>query len=329
MSDCVGPLPPNVTENQHFIAQKVQSLNASPSPDGQISHIRAYQKVNEDTIAVTNRVGMPIRRNLAIKDLYSFDVTGQMRRNFEALFHRYESNVPQLTVSLLAKIRAARSDLQQEILGILSAKFLDVARNPYSIRKCLNTFPTLSKHHPTDPDSYATYRRIWEGHNPRQAKICKMLGVTDDEYRRWLVTLFMLLYQHVGMQETFLDQLISGLINSRDDYAATYVFIYDKPVVLLSDRSVNEVANTQHLAWEFHASAEMFITFASLKMEALDISKERLAQSQALRTPQLDVQVFRNHYAMLEQYNQRSVHQSFQHVYGVASSFPGVTIADG
>lgn len=269
---------------------------------------------------------MPIRHNLALKDLYTFDLTGQMRRNFEALFHRYESDVPKLTVSLIEKIRAGRLDLQREILAILSAKFLDFARNPYTIRKCLDTFPPLANHHPTDRESYNTYRRIWDGHNPRQARICELLSVTEEEYRRWLVTLFMLLYPHVGMTETFLDQVISGLINNKDNYTSAHVFVFDQPMVLLSDRSFNEVSSSPHLALEFHASAEMFITFSSAHLDAMGFPKDRLELFKVTRTPQLEVPIVKNNYELLERYNQRSVTQCFKHVYGAGSAFPGVII---
>lgn len=327
MSHNKSPLPPNSTTNQHFIAQKVQWLNAGPSLNGQISHIRKYRRVAEDRIRRTNGEGMPIRHNLAIFDLYTFDLDGRMRRNFETLFHRYEANVPQLTQTLLVKVRNGRGDIEEEISGILAAKFLDFARNPYSIRKCLNTFPQLSNHHPTDRDSYNTYRRIWDGKNPRQTRICNMLGVTEEEYRRWLVTLFMLLHQHDGTS-TFLEQVITGLITNPNAYSCTHVFFFDDASVLLSDRSCNELDSSENMVMEFHACAQMYLTFSSLQIDAMKYPKEMLKIFKANRTPRLETVALRNQYPLLESYNRRAVFQCFEHVYGAATSFPGILIDD-
>ena len=334
MEKYVGPLPPNPTENQHFIAQSVQGLNAAPSANGKISHIQVYRRVGENTISLVNKGGLPIRHNLALLDLYTFDLTGAMRRNFESLFRRYEDDLPRKTLSLVRKIRANTLDLHDEIISIIGSKMLDFIRNPYSIRKCLAMFPHFDKFHPTSAESNEIYQRIWDGNNPRQERICRLLGVTSFEYRRWLVTIFMLTYEHPGMSETFLDQIIISLITSRENYAATHFFIYDRPAVLLSDRSFNEIDNGKIFAMEFHASAELIVTFMVLNLnewefkKPLNITKKNIEAFKNFRDPILQAFIVKNEEEILKSYNKRTVAYCHQHVYGVAHSFPGIEIQE-
>ncbi|HEU4818466.1 hypothetical protein [Janthinobacterium sp.] len=334
MEKYVGPLPPNPTENQHFIAQAVQGLNAAPSENGKISHIQVYRRVGENTISLVNKGGLPIRHNLALLDLYTFDLTGSLRRNFESLFQRYEEDLPRKTLSLVKKIRANTLDLHDEIISIIGSKMLDFIRNPYSIHKCLAMFPNFATFHPTSAESNEIYQRIWDGNNPRQERICRLLGITSFEYRRWLVTIFMLTYEHPGMSETFLDQIIHSLITSRENYAATHFFIYDRPAVLLSDRSFNEIDNEKIFAMEFHASAELIVTFMVLNLnewefkKPLKITKKSIDAFKNFREPMLQAFIVKNEEEILKSYNQRTVAYCHQNVYGVAKSFPGIKIQE-
>jgi hypothetical protein len=76
-----------------------------------------------------------------LRDVFSFDVLpDKTRQNFEDLFGGYEATIQKSTLSLLSKLdRGGSSDIKEEILAIFVAKFMNFLRNPFSIKKVLNT----------------------------------------------------------------------------------------------------------------------------------------------------------------------------------------------
>jgi hypothetical protein len=311
-------LPPNNTKNQHFIAQKVQSLNATPSENGEISHINAYRRTGDNEISPSNKGGRPIRHNLALMDLYTFDTENKLRRNFEALFHHYESEVSQHTLSLMEKALAGCDDMHEEILGIIRAKFMDFIRNPYNVRTCLSMFPQMATARINDPYATEIQAKVLSGFNPRQDRICKILGITNQEYRNWLATILSLTYPIPGLGKPLLDMLINGIITDKKKVGGMHIFIYDVPVVLLSDRAFNLVRPSWSDLWlEFHASSSMLVTFYALQ----------LGNGYSHDTG-FKVEIVRNDKAIAESYNRRTVQQCSEFVYGCAPTFPGITIVN-
>ncbi|MBF4049608.1 hypothetical protein ISI15_16390 [Burkholderia pseudomallei] len=324
-------LPPNDTENQHFVSQKVQSLNAIPSPNGEISHINAYKRTGEDAISPTNKGGRPIRHNLALIDLYTFDTEGKLRRNFEALFHRYESEVAQHTLSLTEKALAGRKDVHDEVLGILRAKFLDFLRNPYNVRTCLSMFPQMANARFTDAHADEIHSRILIGCNPRQDRICKILGITPQEYRKWLATIFLLLYPITEQGEPLLDMIINGIITDKTKICGSHILIYDEPVVLLSDRASNvALPSSSNFTLEFHASSRMLITFYAIQLDTVNFGSCEPLRKEYLTSHDsgFEVRIAKNDRAFVESYNQRTVSQCREFVYGCAPTFPGISIVN-
>ncbi|WP_431819714.1 hypothetical protein [Burkholderia sp. F1] len=322
MTKRIEPLPPNNTENQHFVSQKVQSLNATPSPNGEISHINAYRRNGESEISPTNKGGRPIRHNLALIDLYTFDIDGKLRRNFEALFHRYESEVAQHTLSLTEKALAGRSDMHEEVLGIIRAKLLDFVRNPYNVRACLSMFPQMASARITDPHADEIHRMVLNGRNPRQDRICKMLNITSKEYRNWLATLFILLYPVPGLDKPMLDKVIDGIISDKTKISGSHILIYDEPVVLLSDRASNvALPSSSNFSLEFHASSHMLVTFYSIQLNNVNFGL-------ISHNSGFEVRVARNDRDFVESYNRRTVSQCRELVFGCAPTFPGITITN-
>ncbi|KAB0331013.1 DUF4238 domain-containing protein [Janthinobacterium sp. PLB04] len=359
-------LPANNTENQHFIAQAIQSLNATPSEDGEISHIAAYRKVGGNLISPVPRVLRPIRSNLAVIDLYTFDVENRLRRNYEKLFHDFESKVPEHTLSVIEKVRAGNLDIQMEVKAILRAKFMDFVRNPYNIRTCLQIFPQLATSSPTDSRAAEIQQKVLNGYNPRQDRICKILKITAQEYRNWLSTMFILLYPIPGIDIPLLDQILESLTGDNTSVSGSFIMVYDKPVVLLSDRAANVALPSQNnFTLEFHASAHMLITLYVLPLahvsetmklappawseEALNEIIKKFPELRSLIPPGgvgpemwnvlfkkilpshesgFQIKAVQNDLLFAEAYNQRTVEQCKELVYGRASTFPGVIISN-
>ena len=144
----------DVTKNQHFIAQVEQRLNAiNPSAKEENQKIYSFSLNARETysIILDSDAGFKISSTLRFNDLFSFDVLGKepVRYNFEKLFHQYESKIKENTEILLLKL-ASSGDIKTEILNIFMFKLLNFVRNPYSIKKVLNTFPQLFQFHPTN-----------------------------------------------------------------------------------------------------------------------------------------------------------------------------------
>ncbi|MFM0025304.1 hypothetical protein PQR70_03355 [Paraburkholderia madseniana] len=331
MTKKIESLPPNNTENQHFVSQKVQSLNATPSPNGEISHINAYRKSGENAISATNKGGRPIRHNLALIDLYTFDIDGKLRRNFEALFHRYESEVAQYTLSLTEKALAERDDMHEEILGIIRAKLVDFVRNPYNVRACLRMFPQMVSARFKDAHADEIHSRVLSGCNPRQDRICKILGITPQEYRKWLATIFLLLYPITEQGEPLLDMIINGIIRDKTKVSGSHILIYDEPVVLLSDRASNvALPSSANFTLEFHASSRMLITFYAIQLNTVNFRSHEPLRKEYLTSHDsgFEVRIAKNDRAFVESYNQRTVSQCREFVYGCAPTFPGISIVN-
>lgn len=331
MTKRIESLPPNNTENQHFVSQKVQSLNASPSPNGEISHIKAYRRIGENAISPANKGGRPIRHNLALIDLYTFDIEGKLRRNFETLFHRYESEVAQHTLSLMEKALAGRDDMHEEVLGIIRAKLLDFVRNPYNVRTCLSMFPQMVSFRFKDARADEIHSRVLRGHNPRQGRICKILDITPQEYRNWLATIFLLLYPVTEQGEPLLNMIINGIIMDKTKISGSDILIYDNPVALLSDRAFNiALPSSSNFLLEFHVSSHMLISFYSLQLGGINLgSLEPLRQKYLVsHNSGFKVRIVMNDRAFAESYNQRTVSQCREFVYGCAPTFPGISIVN-
>ena len=235
----------NETRNQHFLTQGEQRLNAL-NLQANPSNMRIYSFTITDRenyiLALENQNGRPIRSNLSLLDLFSFDVSSDSRLwlNFESVFHRYEVYIEAYTKSLLAKLNTHSSDIKAEIIDLFAAKLLNFVRNPFCIVKVLNSFPGIASHDPTDPALLADYRRIVTGRKPHQAHLCTQLGISDAQYIEWLRLLFMLLVPMAEGRPNFFEEMIKGLLENRKVHVAALVCEYDSAGCLLSDRGFSQ-----------------------------------------------------------------------------------------
>ncbi|WP_261531358.1 DUF4238 domain-containing protein [Burkholderia multivorans] len=187
----------NATRNQHFVSQVEQRLNAAnPSAPPRDQRIFSFKVEEREsfTIRLEGKRGRLISSNLALDDLFTFDVASgrDSRLNFEARFQRFEQEVAITTTSLLQKLASGDNNVGDEIASIFKAKLLNFARNPFSVAKILNTFGVLANYEPTAPDAKRMFERVLNGRKPHQAWLCSQLGISDTDYVRWLRILFML-----------------------------------------------------------------------------------------------------------------------------------------
>jgi hypothetical protein len=155
--------PSNLTASQHFVSQVEQRLNAlNPNAIPENQRIYSYTVVDREsfTLSLDSQRGSKISNNLAIRDLSSFDVmpNQDLRSNLEEMFHQYEGVIRTNTVRLLQKLEQGQGDIKTEILELFAAKLMNFLRNPYSVKKVLNTIGGVLQFHPTDPQILANMR---------------------------------------------------------------------------------------------------------------------------------------------------------------------------
>lgn len=176
----------NGTRNQHFVSQVEQKLNASnPNSTGKNFRIFSFRIADRDAyrIELEDPRGFAIKTTLSLFDLYSFDVEGggKLRMNLEELFRNYEDNVEVHTKSLLEKLAAGGADVKTELIELFTVKLLNFVRNPYCVQKVLNSFPSIGRYEPTDPELLAVYRRVIEGRKRHQSHLCEQLGISQED----------------------------------------------------------------------------------------------------------------------------------------------------
>jgi hypothetical protein len=332
-----GPVRPNDTRNQHFISRVEQRLNASnPNADARNLRIYSFEVTDRKRYALSleRSNGSSIDRNLSLLDLFSFDVpeTGSLRLNFESHFQRHERSIEFNTIEFLSKLDRGITDCSAELIDLFAAKLLNFVRNPFSITKVLNTFPSLGRYDPTDPVLLSTYRRFLVGRKPQQTRLCRELGITDQQYVQWLRTLFMLLVPLADGHTGLFGEMIKTLFQDRRLHVSAFVWIYDNHRCLLSDRGFSQpIEDNPHLSFSFNLRSDAFIDFIFADRDTLmqsELQKGYLFGSwrHAPAKPHINVTVTRNNLEMLARFNRRAIEQCFRRVYCAAkeSVFLGV-----
>lgn len=314
------------TINQHFLSRVEQKLNAIDAQSNK-PKIYSFTITNRDNyvVEIENPKGKAISNNLSFLDIFSFDVPdGQrLRHNFEDLFNKYEFNIADHTRSLLRKLNEGNGEINVEIVDLFAAKLLNFVRNPYSVAKVINTFATLSSYEPTDPVLFAAYHRIVNGRKPHQAYLCKQLGISDDQYIRWLRLLFMLLVPMAEGRPNFFEEAVMGMLENPKMYIAAVVCEFDVASCLLSDRGFSQpIADGPHTAFSFNLCATAFVQyifsdpFTLMEGKAAPALIEQAISFWA-RNPKkrINVTFIRNDFELLALYNRRVVEQSYKRVF--------------
>lgn len=313
----------DVTKNQHFVPQVEQRLNAiNPSAKEENQKIYSFSVVDRErySFKLESNKGSKISKTLSLHDLFSFDVLKEQaaRYNFERLFHKYESSIKCNTESLLSKLSVANSDIKSEILDLFIAKFLNFIRNPYSIKKVLNTFPMLRNLRPTDKVHAENFKRVLEGRKPQQDYLCKQLDISIEEYTDWLSIMFLILTPLEDEQPNFLEEVVKDMYENPDAFIMVLIYTYDTETCLLSDRGYSiPLTDSDHMAWDFNLSSVGFIRyiFANIDLVAPSNAPLELVEEYKSRPKVVHVHRMVNDMDALERYNQHVAYQCFNNVY--------------
>ena len=327
----------NDTGNQHYVSQVEQRLN-SLNPQAERQKQRIYSLTVRDretfTLALDSSRGYPISKNLALHDLFSFEVAthGTTRLNFEATFQQYEDTMEANTIGLLAKLDQGVGDIKKEILEIFVAKLMNFFRNPYSITKVLNTIGDVLQFHPTDPVLLAQYQAVLDGRKPQQAYLCEKLEISQDQYRMWLAALFLKLMRPAPGGANFLEGVVKELFERPSGFPMVCVYRYsgehaDKRCIL-SDRGYANPLPEPHLAFSFNLRSTAFITYIFGSVDELNVpgAPPRLIERYRKQKKNVRVVPFSNDLAALARYNQNAMYQCHRQVYCSSLSVYGLNV---
>jgi len=320
------------TKNQHFVPQVEQRLNAiNPIANDENQRIYAFNLIDRENykIELSQSNGIKIIRTLSLNDLFSFDILeeGSQRYNFESLFQKYESNIKRNTQSLLGKLPTKDADIKPEILNIFISKFINFVRNPYSIKKILNSFPALTKVHPTDPVHYENFERILKGRKPQQKHLCEKLEISETDYTEWLSVIFLLLVPLDKENPNLLEQIIKNIYESRESFIMVMIYTYDEKTCLLSDRGYSiPLPEQDHMAFDFNLCSNAFIRYVFSNVDAIapKAASKGLIESFKSMPKIINVHNFANDLNALEQYNKHVVYQCFKTVFNSSTECYGL-----
>lgn len=331
---------PNPTARQHYVSQTEQRLNAiNPGAKSENQRVYSFSLVDREnfTLSLDSPNGRLISQSLSLRDVFSFDVLpNKTRQNFEDLFAGYEATIQKSTLSLLSKLDGGgSSDIKDDLLTIFVAKFMNFLRNPFSIKKVLNTVGPLLRYEPTDPDILAQFKMVVDGSKPQEAYLCGELGITPDEYRGWLRALFLMLTRLMPDQPNFMEHTVKSLYEMPSGFPMACVHRYtsedpDK-VCLLSDRGFASPLPEPHTSFNFNLSSRAFISYVFTPIEKIDppisVPHQVLEKLfEAYRNSRKTVRVTHslNDFAALARYNQSVVSWCFKNVYASSPTVHGV-----
>jgi hypothetical protein len=318
----------NQTKNAHYVSQAEQRLNAlNPDARPRRQRIYAFGVADRETpvLGLKDPAGQKIGHSLAFDDLFTFDVLESAQRsNLESVFQRYENDVITHSRSLLAKLRASGpKDIRVEVLNLFATKLLGLLRNPYSVRKVLNSVGPAAGYRPTDPHLAATFDRVSNGNRPQRDRVCAAFGLTPDLYDRWLQVLFVLLCFPVSADTTVFEETIKNLFETNHVLVQVYDYkgaSQDGAVCLLSDRGYNQpIASDAMLGWEFNVTSHAFARFVFCDATKL-APNPRLATLAMELHGKVSVHYFANDLEALTKYNRLTIYQSAGTVFAAERS---------
>lgn len=325
----------DATRNQHFLPRVEQRLNSiNPNAHEKNQRIYAFELEDKETysIRLVSDKGLKINKSLTLNDLFSFDVLEKeaARYNFEKLFQQYESDIKFNTQSLLSKIPNPQLDIKSEVLNIFVSKFLNFVRNPYSIKKVLNSFPHLATVHPTEPVHLKNFECILNGRKPQQKCLCEQLEIFEHEYTEWLAVIFMLLTRFEDDKPNFIEQVVKSLYENPDSFIMVIIYTYDEKTCLLSDRGYSiPLPEEAHMSFDFNLCSNAFIRyiFGDINKLAPSNAPNILIERFKTMTKSVDVHNIVNDLDALEQYNKHVVYQCLNTVFNSSIECYGLQVA--
>ncbi|MGE6168068.1 hypothetical protein ACLHZW_02300 [Aeromonas media] len=322
------------TKNQHYIPQVEQRLNAInqlAAPKNQRILEFICENHEEYIIQLKNKKGVLISSTLSMNDLFSFDVLDDStRHNFERLFNKYESEIKIHTDNLLHKINShPTQDITNEVVSVFAAKFINFIRNPFSIKKILNTFPTLIGLEPTSPIHYNNYLKVISGNKPQKEHICSILNISHSEYDSWLSIIFMLLSTFEDSQPNIIENMVKSIFEKKDICVSIALYTYENKTCLLSDRGYCiPISDEIQTTFDFNLFSHGFIRYMFGDVNKIFHLQGLHAHSELYKSfpKKINLEHIKDDLESLDKYNKNVVHQCHKYVFGSTADCYGVKV---
>lgn len=320
----------NEKRNHHFVSQAEQRLNTiDSSVSKKNQRIYAFSITDRENyqIALEAPTGTKIKETLSFDDLFTIDILDdRLRVNLEDFFSSYEQDVRILTQSLLLKLKSGNQNLKTEILNIFAMKLINSFRNPFCIEKTLNTIGSLANYSPSDENLKDIYKKIDSGNQTSIREFANNFSVTEEQYRKWMKSLFMLLVPKDTQGINLVDMIVKEFFENTDQFIDVYVHIYsgaeEGKHSLLSDRGFTLLTDQEeHLAYEFNLTCNAFISYIFTDIKKAGVDKlgkgviESILKMQSKKTSEVKIHFCENNLEVLSRYNKNVVYQSRENVY--------------
>lgn len=328
----------NSTKNQHYISQVEQKLNSiNPEADRNKRRIFEYEIVDRevDTYQKTKPNGVKIEQNLSFNDLYTFDILdNQTRNNFEKIFQKYENDIEISTKNLIEKSAKNQSITEEEVFKLITCKFLNFIRNPFSITKIINTFANNLRYHPQEVFLAQEFKKINKDEISIHQKYLDELDISIDDYIDWLKIIFISFAVEMD-GESLTEKLIKATFDTKNRIILIRLNIYDSEICLLSDRGYVDQSSLFNgsFCMSFNLTKNAFITIitldnsiSSLRDSNLGLNPYYLDSLEArgitkMEVDRIDFQVIKNDIKMLQAYNSNVRYQCSKNFYSSKDEF--------
>lgn len=326
----------NETVSQHFLSQVEQRMNAfNTNASRENMKIYSFKVIDRDNyiVSLEKQKGIKITTNLTVGDLFTFyKGSNNVRKNLEMQFRQYEDNISSLTNLLLEKTKEQEKEITDVVSNLFLSKFMNFVRNPFSIKKVLNTFGDLPDYYPTEKEILKEFKLIDSSYKPHVDYLCNKFNVTYDEYIRWIKLLFLVLMRPNGSKENILEGTIKSLMENKEFVTGFRVYKYsgehDDKKVCLSDRSwVDSLENNaDQLSMDFNITSNVFLRFYSISIKKLAPSNApQFLIDNFIKTPRvIECRVEENDLETLRSYNRNAVLQSYERVFCSSQNIYGL-----
>lgn len=296
----------NKTKNQHFISRSEQKFN---SLDTDKNKIYRFEKLHERSIKEIKCVS--IKNNLSKDDLFTFKIGNDKDRfNFEFFYIQYEQDIHKWTMQLLDKIDQQHADITDEIYQIFVFKLMNFIRNPYNVKKVINTFKSTLSYIPTSEKYKEINEELKKINEDDQQKICMEFGISLEEYREWLLINLLTIGAKSEDGVNLLYLLTQSLFDPVNMIIDIKLFKYSQKSVLLADRGFIELCRDVDLFnFSINLTKRVFISYTFIS------KKHRKDIWNNLSFKNIDVDIIEDDFRILNKYNSFVVNQSCKFFY--------------
>lgn len=315
----------NNTKNQHFVSRAEQRLNTS-TPNLQFDQMRifAYDVLDRESyrLQLCDKRGFKISKNLSYDNMFTFStLENSFQGNFEDLFQRYENRSISASKRVFTRLIHRMPPEERHIRDLLLGKMLNFIRNPFSIKKLINTFKPILEYKPTDSVALKAFNEVRDGDKPQRDHLCETYGIETSNYDQWIRVIFMLLYPTPGPDGMYnmYERMIEGFIRHETTKAVFTFGIYSAGhKVLLSDRgfSLIDKPGEEGFTMEFNVCSRCHFSFSVVDvLKHIEGTKFNNIQIASRLASEIMITPYFDNTSLLDGFNARTIYQAYRRVY--------------